>query len=150
MIWKKSNYKLMTGKWKIGILLEAGYEILEAIDREADYIKLGDRIYFHAGPLANHSSQMLLPEETKYFCEGLRMVSKSFNHVLCDNSCLSIAIQDIQFSDCAIQNEAFTACAIQWASEVFQFPMPDIPVVFNPSQGISEVYSFDFSMVRDR
>lgn len=147
MIWRKTNYKLMSGKWKIGILLEAGYEVLETIGNEADYIELGERIYFHRVPLTNCSCQMLLPEEMEYFCEGLKLISERLNQRLSHNICLSIALHEIQFSDCDIQKEAFIACAIQWASEAFQFPMPNIPVVFDASQGINGRYCFDFSKI---
>jgi uncharacterized protein with PIN domain len=30
-IWSKTNYKLMLGKWKIGIILEAGYHVLKSV-----------------------------------------------------------------------------------------------------------------------
>ncbi len=46
--WKKSNYKLMKGKWKIGILLEAGYQIVSVKDNLEKYIKLTDHIYFQS------------------------------------------------------------------------------------------------------
>ena len=45
-IWTKSNYKLMLGKWKIGIILEAGYQLLKSVENKESCVKLTDQIYF--------------------------------------------------------------------------------------------------------
>ena len=38
-IWTKSNYKLMLGKWKIGIILEAGYQLLKSVENKESCVK---------------------------------------------------------------------------------------------------------------
>ena len=127
-IWKKCNYKLMLGKWKIGIMLEAGYQVLPAVEPKDGCTKLTDRIFFQNMLSPYPSSQPLTAEEFDDFCRGLKRVSDQIENAFPKDSCLKIALRAIQFSDCDIQNEAFTASAIQWASEIFQFPMPDIRV----------------------
>lgn len=143
-IWKKCNYKLMLGKWKIGIMLEAGYQVLQSAEEREGCTKLTDRIYFQSMLLPYPSSQPLTAEELDDFCRGLKRVSDQIENAFPEDSCLKIALRSIQFSDCDIQNEAFTASAIQWASETFQFPMPDIRVHFDDSKGRNGMYRFDF------
>ena len=150
-IWRRSNYKLMTGKWKIGILLEAGYRIVPIIEKwikgEKQVIKVTEQIYFSSMLLPYPVSQTMLEEEMEYFCDGLRRVGDMIS-VLVERDCfIIIGLRQICFSVCDIQNEAFTACAIQWASEIFQFPMPDIRVYFDDSKLRNGQYVFDFSNV---
>lgn len=146
IIWKKINYKLFKGPWGIPILLEAGYQILPVIENTDEYTKITDKIYFYQSLLPYPDSQSLSPEEKSYFCNGLKLASKYFCEVLQDNFCL-IILRSIQFSLCDIQNEGFTACAIQWASEAFHFPMPNIITYFDRSKPPCGEYIFDFSLV---
>lgn len=95
-IWKECNYKLMLGKWKIGIMLEAGYQVLPSAEPKDGCTKLTDRICFQ---------NMLSPYPS---------------------------------------SQPLTASAIQWSSETFQFPMPDIRVYFDDSKGRNGMYQFDF------
>ena len=143
-IWKKCNYKLMLGKWRIAIMLEAGYQILQSAEPKDGCTKLTDRICFQNMLLPYPSSQPLTVEELDYFCRGLKRVSDRIENAFPEASCLMIALRAIQFSDCDIQSEAFTASAIQWASETFQFPLPDIRVHFDDSKGRNGMYGFDF------
>lgn len=149
-LWHKSNYKLMKGKWGIAILLEAGYRVVSDIIDENQYIQLTDRIYFQTLLLPYPDSQSLSDTERDCFCDGLKMVSKyiySFIDIPKD-AFLMIALRFIQFDDCNIQNEAFTASAIQWASEMFCFPIPNIKVYFDPAGSVEGMdnggYVFDF------
>lgn len=147
---KKSNYKLMKGKWKIGILLEAGYQIVSVKDNLEKYIKLTDHIYFQSMLLPYPYSQPLSDAELIYFCDGITMVNKYISLSAMKDTSLSIALRYIQFSECNIQKEAFTASAIQWASEMFQFSMPDINAYFDSTRsidGMNGSYVFDFSGV---
>lgn len=151
-LWHKSNYKMMKGKWKIGILLEAGYRTASDVTDLGQCIKLAERIYFQSMDLPYPQSQPLSDREQECFCEGLKMISKYIYPTISipENTSLLIALRCIQFSVCDIQEEAFTAAAIQWASEVFQFPMPNIEVYFDPERtedGWYGKYVYDFSAV---
>ena len=128
--WKKSNYKQMNGKWKIGVLLEAGYRECEVIEMNAKGIKLTDRIYFQNMLSPYPKSEQLLPQELKCWCKGIELVSEEIERCL-TMPYIMITLRNIQYSDCNIQNEAFTAAAIQWASEIFEFSMPEIRVYFD-------------------
>lgn len=143
-IWAKSNYKTRKGKWRIAILLEAGYQMVSTAENESQYLKLADRIYFHSMLLPYPQSQPLNEKEMTCFCDGLKMVSKYISAFVPEDSSLIIALRQICFSDCDIQNEGFTACAIQWASETFRFPMPNITTYFDEA---SWKYIYDFSFV---
>lgn len=143
-IWTKSNYKTRKGKWGIAILLEAGYQLVSLIENESQYLKLADRIYFYSMLLPYPQSQPMTEKELEYFCDGLRMVNKYISASVPKDSSLIIALREICFSDCYIQNEGFTACAIQWASETFQFPMPNITTYFDEA---SWRHIYDFSCV---
>ena len=146
-IWTKSNYKLMLGKWKIGIILEAGYQLLKSVENKESCVKLTDQIYFQNMLFPYPYSQPLTNEELECFCRGLKLISNQIENLLQKDSSLKIALRVIQFEDCNIQNEAFTASAIQWASEKFKFPMPQINVYFNDSKGQNGIYLFDFSLI---
>lgn len=135
----------MSGKWKIGILLEAGYQILESLENKEGCVKLTDRICFQNMLYPYPRSQSLTHEELEYFCCGLKLMGEQIEKSLQKDSCLKIALRSIQFTDCDIQKEAFTASAIQWSSETFHFPMPHISVEFDDSKGRNGMYLFDFS-----
>lgn len=145
--WKKCTYKLMTGRWKIWIVLEAGYQLQYCMTDENGLMKLTNHIYFHTMFLPYPASQMLSKEEISYFCNGLKAVSKQISKFLDNDLYVIIALRSIQFLDCDIQNEAFTVSAIQWSSEIFEFPMPDIKVYFDRLKGRNGIYVFDFSSV---
>lgn len=113
-------------------------------ENESQYLKLADQIYFHSMLLPYPQSQPLTEKELVYFCDGLRMVSKYISASVPKGFSLIIALREIHFSDCDIQNEGFTACAIQWASETFQFPMPNITTYFDEA---SWRHIYDFSSV---
>ena len=137
----------MHGKWKIGILLEAGYQVLKAVEDKESCVKLTDQIYFQDMLFPYPYSQSLTNEELDCFCSGLKLISNQIEKLLQKDSYLKIALRNIQFEDCNIQNEAFTASAIQWSSETFKFPMPHISVNFNKSKGLNGIYLFDFSLI---
>lgn len=143
-IWKKSRYKLFISNWGIAIVLEAGYKILNNIEDKDKYMEVADNIYFCPAFLPYPDSQVLTEEELMYFFNGLKLVSNSILESINNNSCL-ITLRSIQFSDCDVQNEGFTACAIQWASEIFGFPMPIINAWFDGSKPPCGKYIFDFS-----
>lgn len=143
-IWANSNYKTRKGRWRIAILLEAGYRMVSSAENTNQYLKLADRIYFYSVLLPYPQSQPLTEKELVYFCDGLRMVSKYISASVPEDTSLIIALRKICFSDCDIQNEGFTACAIQWASETFRFPMPNITTYFDEA---SWRHIYDFSSV---
>ena len=145
-LWTKTNYKLMQGKWKIGILLDAGYQIVPFTENLQKYTKFADHMYFHSLLMPYPYSQTMSEEELSYFCGGLKLAAPYISIPEQDN-CLLIALRNIQFSSCNIQKEAFTACAIQWASETFHFYMPQIQTFFDSKAGRHGVYVFDFSSV---
>lgn len=147
-IWKSSKYKLLKGRWGIAVWLEAGYKIVSGIEAGNGYIQLTDNIFFHSHSMLSYpESQKLTEEELVYFCNGLRLVSKYLGEWAGDGSCLVIALKSIHFSDCYLQIEGFTASAIQWASETFGFPMPDIKTYFDRKKSNYGGYVFDFSSV---
>lgn len=149
-IWKKTNYKLIKASWGIGILLEAGYQIVPAITEPNQYIKITDQIYFLQSLILSYpESETMDIEEINCFCHGLKLASKyiSSSINIPENSFLIIAINWIQFSLCNVQNEGFTALAIQWASEMFHFPMPTIDAYFDSLKGYNGMYVFDFRSV---
>lgn len=137
----------MFGKWKIAIILEAGYQILKLVENEESCVKLTDQIYFQSMLFPYPYSQPLTAEELECFCYGLKLISSQIEKLLQKDSYLKIVLRTIQFSDCDIQNEAFTASAIQWSSETFKFPMPHINICFNESKGWNGIYLFDFSSI---
>lgn len=143
-IWTNSNYKTRKGKWCIAILLEAGYQMVSSVEKVSQYLKLADRIYFHAMLLPYPQSEPLTDKELTCFCNGLQMVSKYILASVPEDSSLIIALHKICFSDCDIQDEGFTACAIQWASETFRFPMPNIITYFDEARW---KHIYDFSSV---
>lgn len=145
-IWKDSKYKLFKGQWGIAIWLEAGYQQVSYIDDTSKYIKLADSIYFHS-MLSYSNNPRLTDEELLYFYNGIKMISKYLYPLIQDKSYLIIALKSILFSDCDIQIEGFTACAIQWASEIFGFPMPAIGVYFDKLKSQYGRYVFDFSSI---
>ena len=141
--WKKSNYKQMQGRWKIGILLEAGYRECDTLENQSELIKISDRIYFQNALLPYPKSEQLSQSELEYWRQGIRLVSAQIEKRA---PYLIVALRNIQFSVCDIQEEAFTASAMQWASEMFGFPMPEVKVIFdkniNPPYG---KYVYDFN-----
>lgn len=145
--WSKTNYKLMQGKWKIGILLEAGYQIVPLTEKSEKYVKITDHIYFYPLLMPYPYSQTMSEEEQSYFCDGLKLAAPYISIPNQHNCRLIIALRNIQFSSCNIQEEAFTACAIQWASETFHFGMPEIQIFFDNQAGRNGIYVFDFSSV---
>lgn len=145
-IWKKSRYKLFISKWNIAIILEAGYKILSDIEDKDKYIKISENIYFYLSLLPYPDSQTLTMEELECFCKGLKLVNDQIFETIQGKSCL-ITLRSIQFSDCNIQDEGFVACAIQWASEIFGFPMPVINVSFDYLEEPYGKYIFDFSHI---
>lgn len=144
IVWNKSLYRLMKGRWPIAVRLEAGYQIIPVTDASNLYRKISERIWFQSMLKAYPESDQLLPEEESYFCKGLNMVSSCLTDFVTEDSILLIVLRSVQFSECYVQNEAFAACAIQWASEAFRFPMPDIRTSFDASQGRCGRYIFDF------
>lgn len=78
-IWHKSNYKMMKGKWKIAILLEAGYREVSDVADLRQYRRLVDRIYFQSSMIPYPKpqySQTMLDSELEHFCDGLKMTAK--------------------------------------------------------------------------
>ena len=146
-IWGKSKYGLFIGKWVIAMSLEAGYQMVSFVEDESQYIRLTDQIYFHSMLLPWPEDQTLLPEELECFYNGLKLASKYISAFIPEDSFLIIALRHIIYSPCHIQNEAFTAAAIQWASETFHFPMPNITVSFDETKSWNGMYVFDFSAV---
>ncbi len=145
-IWKNSKYKVFKGQWGIVIWLEAGYQMVSHIEDKSKYIELADGIYFHS-MLSYSNSPRLTDEEWLYFYNGIKMISKYLHEFMQDEQYLIIALKNIQFSDCDVQIEGFTACAIQWASDIFGFPMPAIEVYFDKLKAQYGRYVFDFSSV---
>lgn len=129
--WKRINYKLMSGKWKIGIILEAGYKAVNQLKNMDNYIKITPQIYFKNLLLPYPYSQSMKQKEIDAFCKGLLLSSKYINQLFFSNLIIIIVLNNIQFSDCDIQDEAVTAAAIQWASEIFCFAMPYIGTCFD-------------------
>lgn len=122
-IWKRSNYK----GGRMGVILEAGYQMVS--DRPVDKsIKITDTIYFKSMLLPYPKSECLNDEEIKYFCAGLRLISKSLSETIQEEFYLVIGLRSISFSECYIQMEDFTGSAILWASETFNIPIPDVEV----------------------
>lgn len=132
------NYKLMTGKWKIGIILKCGYTFCQNNELTADLIKISNNIYF------KDTSDNLLPKETKLFYEGLTRVKENIgSYIKADNN-LIINLFSIYFSDCNIQDEAFTLSAMEWAGKAFGFSIPKIKISFDNLKGYNGMYIFDF------
>ena len=157
--WHKTNYKLLTGKWKIGILLEAGYCVVQSLVRGELYIKIARNIYFLPKCIPYPNSQLLSRWELNYFCNGLKLVKEQIiekqkelaGENITDGK-LVIILRSVQFSDCNIQDEAFAVTAIQWAAEVFDFMKPEVTVSFDKNctvGGLKGRYFFDFSTVRN-
>lgn len=146
-IWKRYNYKLMNGKLKIAIIMEAGYGSLNSNNLNSEIINLGSKLYFHSELRPYPESQTLLPKELHCFCNGLKIVTKQIVKSYSYFPNMLITLRSIQFSDCDIQEEAFTAAAIEWASEAFQFKVPNYQVSFDSTQGRSGMYLFDFTGV---
>ena len=145
-IWKESRYKLFIKKWGIVIVVEAGYRILSDAENRDHYIMVAENLYFSLNLLPYPASQQLIAEEQICFCQGLQLVSSQILEILQNRPCL-VTLRSACFLDCNIQNEAFTACAMQWASEAFAFPMPEIHVRFDSAQPPCGRYVFDFSSV---
>lgn len=154
-LWHKSNYTMMKGKWKIGILLEAGYREVTYTAELVQYIRLADRICFQSSTIPYpqpQCSQTMVDSELERFCDGLKMIAKYIYPAvnIAEGAFLLIDLKYIDFSVCNIQEEAFTAAAIQWASEAFHFPLPHIGVYFEPERtedGWNGKYVYDFSDV---
>ena len=90
-------------------------------------------------------SIQLSSEELEYFCYGIRLVSKEIEKYQ-TAPYLIIALRSIQFSDCNIQEEAFAASAMEWTSEIFGFPMPEIRAYFEQnSNSPYGRYVYDFT-----
>lgn len=145
-IWKESRYKLFIKRWGIVIIVEAGYQKLPDAENQNNYIRITDHLYFFSDLLPYPDSQQLVAEEQICFCNGLRYVCDQILESLQNVPCL-ITLRSAHFLDCDIQDEAFTACAIQWASETFGFPMPEINVWFDSDQPPCGKYVFDFSLI---
>lgn len=123
----KSCYKEMSGKLKIGILLEAGYKACKCTMDMQSCIRITDRIYFENALLPYPVSQQMTKEEIECFVEGVRLVSDRIEEVLLEDKVL-ISLYNIHFSDCDIQKEAFAVAVMQWSSEIFDFPIVEVPV----------------------
>ena len=85
------------------------------------------------------------------FVEGLRLVSNRIEEVLSKDKVL-ISLYSIHFSDCDIQKEAFTVAAMQWSSEIFDFPMVEVPVKWvtaeeSDSKAILGHYEYKFVII---
>lgn len=143
-IWKETRYNLFIHKWGIAIILKAGYKILAEMENRQDVIKIAEDLYFYPSLQSWSKSQQLIEEEILCFCEGLKLVCEDILKAVRNRLCL-ITLQTIHFSACNIQNEAFTACAIQWASEIFGFPMPEVKVAFDSTEPPYGRYIYDFS-----
>ena len=154
-IWQKSNYKLRKGKWGIAILLEAGYREVSDVTDLGQCRRLTEHIYFQSTTipyLQPQCSQAMQDSEMERFCNGLKMAAKYIYSAIniAEDAFLLINLRYIDFSICDIQEEAFAAAAIQWASEMFHFPLPDIEVYFDPMRtedGWNGKYVYDFSNV---
>lgn len=147
----KFYYKEMSGKLKIGIVLESGYKEYGLTADMQNCIHITDRIYFENALLTYPASQQMTQEEIDCFVEGIRLVSDRIEKVLSKDKVL-ISLYSIHFSDCDIQKESFTAAAIQWASEIFDFPMVKVPVKWvtakeSDSNAVLGHYKYDFSVV---
>ena len=147
----KSCYKEMSGKLKIGIVLEAGYKKCEFAKDMQNCMRITDRIYFENALSPYPASQQMTKEEMECFVEGVRLVSDRIEEVLLEDKVL-ISLYNIHFSDCDIQKEAFTVAAMQWASEIFDFPMVEVPVRWvtveeSDSKSISGYYEYKFSEI---
>ena len=152
-LWQKSNYKLMKGKWGIAILLEAGYRVVSDMTDLGQYRRLAERIYFQSTTIPYpqpQCSQTMRDSELERFCDGLKMAAKYIYSAIniAEDVFLLINLRYIDFSICNVQEEAFMAAAIQWASEAFHFPMPNIKVYFDPTGSVEGMhnggYVFDF------
>ncbi len=153
---RKSCYKEMSGKLKIGIVLEAGYKKCEFAKDMQNFIRITDRIYFENALFSYPASQQMSKEEIECFVEGVRLVSDRIEEVLSKDRVL-ISLYNIHFSDCDIQKEAFAVAAMQWSSEIFDFPMVEIPVKWvtaeeSASKTIRGHYEYKFCEIggRDR
>lgn len=147
----KSCYKEMSGKLKIGIVLEAGYKKCEFAKDMQNCMRITDRIYFENALSPYPTSQQMTKEEMECFVEGVRLVSDRIEEVLLKDKVL-ISLYNIHFSDCDIQKEAFTVAAMQWSSEIFDFPMVEVPVKWvtveeRDSKSISGYYEYKFSEI---
>ena len=72
----------MFGKWKIAIILEAGYQILKLVENEESCVKLTDQIYFQSMLFPYPYSQPLTAEELECFCYGLKLISSQIEKLL--------------------------------------------------------------------
>lgn len=147
----KSCYKEMSGKLKIGIMLEAGYKEYGLTADMQNCTRITDRIYFENALSTYPASQQMTKEEIECFVEGLRLVSERIEGVLSKDKVL-ISLYNIHFSDCDIQKEAFTVAAMQWSSEIFDFPMVEVPVKWvtaedSDSKAILGHYEYKFSEI---
>ncbi len=132
----------MSGKWKIGILLECGYYFCKDEKTDESFIKISDNIYFRNIAC----DDKLLPCEVNGFCKGLKISQNLIKEAIDFSGNLMVCLYSAKFSDCNIQSEAFTAAAIQWTSETFSFTMPDINITFDKSRGLYGGYIFDFNI----
>lgn len=144
-IWRKHYYNTRKGKWRIAVIVNAGYGALDDSDDRKEMVDLEHGIYFHNLSVLYPESVSLLPEEVVRFYSGLKIVSRQIAHAMPNQTNTVIKLRGIQFSDCAIQEEAFTAAAIEWASGTFHFKLPDYKVVFDDLQGKYGRYVYDFS-----
>ena len=147
----KSCYKEMSGKRKIGILLEAGYKECESAMDMQNFMRITDRIYFENALFPYPASQQMTKEEMECFVEGVRLVSDRIEEVLLKDRVL-ISLYNIHFSDCDIQKETFTMAAMQWSSEIFDFPMVKVPVKWvtaeeSDSKAILGHYEYKFGEI---
>ncbi|MCX4298760.1 MAG: hypothetical protein OSJ73_17300 [Lachnospiraceae bacterium] len=144
--WKRTRYNLFISKWGIAIILEAGYKILSETKRpvQTEIIQIADNLYFYPSLQPWPESEQLVAEEVLCFCKGLEFVRSNISRAVENHPCL-ITLRSIHFSACNMQNEALTACAIQWASEAFDFSMPEIKAVFDNTQLPCGKYIYDFS-----
>ena len=118
----------------MGVILEAGYQTVS--NRPVDKtIKITEKIYFKPMLLPYPKSEFLDDEEIKYFCAGLRLISKSLSEEVQEGFYLWIGLQSISFSECYIQIEDFTGAALLWASETFNIPIPDVDVYSDSWKG---------------
>lgn len=144
-IWESHHYKMMKGKWKIAIILEAGYGLFDSTISHHQIVCLEHGLYFRSMLLPYPQSCPLLPQELDCFCNGLKIVSKQILQSAPHLPNILITLRLVQFSDCDIQDEAFTAAAIEWASTAFGFEAPRYQVSFDASKGTNGLYVFDFS-----
>lgn len=148
--WKCSNYKQMEGRWKIGVITEAGYKISDIPENQSELEKITDRIYFRNFLLPYPESEQLSGYELELWRRGIELVSEQIEVSQPAKGYIIIALKRSLFSVCDMQEEAFTASAIKWAADMFGFSMPFVNVTFDGSIPPYGRYVYDFSKLAEK